>query len=450
MKIPEKWNLTLKGYKNNTRWKPTNRNRNMAPAPAPAPAPPSNDSLDNNDDDFLGVTMPTLAAPSPMDDKNKPVEWMFAFKFNAATFPSDITSLPLNGIFGGKRKDYKGSLDYVFATSASPTLTKGAGLLGTTTNDPLGATFGQIYNNNYFYVVWNDQFYNNPIPIHAAPWGHSKGILSWNANGNGMVLQVSTPSFPGSGSSAHPRENDGNTLGYIEDNNINVSQHFFALKLTKDDVIDVLNALIHASVVTDLSKPSIVKNGGPQDIQALVNMLGTKSNSTTILEPPLKLPTNRSGVRIISKPSNMHVPSWQMVSAHLNQLNLRVASWWETPAINSTKGGKKPGCWAEGLGVPGAVVIARSGIWNGTSFSLEGGVSSNHNHAKIGISTDVTRPLCIFGDLNQQGALEGQCSSSQNGRGGIFYVLENRELFISLTSLLNGTGDEAPTDSSGL
>ena len=139
-----------------------------------------------------------------------------------------------------------------------------------------------------------------------------------------------------------------------------------------------------------------------------------------------------------------------MVSARLDGLDLRVASWWETPAINTTKGGKKPGCWAEELGVPGAVKIAKNGIWNGTSFSLEGGVSSNHNHAKIGISTDVTRPLCIFGDLNQQGALEGQCSSSQNGRGGIFYVLENRELFISLTSLLNGTGDEAPTDSSGL
>jgi hypothetical protein len=39
--------------------------------------------------------------------------------------------------------------------------------------------------------------------------------------------------------------------------------------------------------------------------------------------------------------------------------------------------------------------------------------------------------------MNQQGALSEDCSSSQNGRGGMFFALENQELFESLTSLLS-------------
>ena len=382
-------------------------------------------------------------APSPMSDKDTPVDWMFAFKFNTKSFPSDCT-LPTVGIFGGKLEEYKSghSQEYVFATSASESLTRGAGCLGASENDPLGATFGQIYNNpGYFYVLWNDEFYGNPIANKNSPWGHSKGMMAWNANGDGMVLQVSTPSWPGSGSSAEPRKKDGNTLGYINDDNLEVSQHFFALKLTKDDVINVLKALNNASVGTDVSEPSIVKNGGPNDIQALVNTLGKKSTSTTLIVNTL----STSNVKIISKPSDMQVPPWQMVSAQLGRLDLRVASWWANPKIDSTISGDTPACWDSALGIPGAVEIATSGIWEGTSFGLEGGLGGDYNHAKIGISKDASKPLCIFGDMNQQGALSQDCSSSQNGRGGMFFVLENQKLFASLTSLLSG--ESAPAKS---
>jgi len=77
-------------------------------------------------------------------------------------------------------------------------------------------------------------------------------------------------------------------------------------------------------------------------------------------------------------------------------------------------------------------------------------MGTNYNHAKIGLSTDQSKPLCIFGDMNQQGALRanyahaGQnMASSQNGRGGTFYVLKNQQLFDSLTQLLKG--DTEPT-----
>ena len=385
-----------------------------------------------------------------MSDKTTPVDWMFAFKFNSKSFPpTPESTLPTVGIFGGtieKYEEYRNGhcQEYVFATSASESLTRGRGCLGATDNDPLGATFGQIYNNSdYFYVLWNDQLNGNPIANGYSPLGHSKGIMAWNDNGHGMVLQTTTPSWPASGSSAAPRKNDGNTLGYINDDNVEESQNFFALKLSKDDVINVLKALNNASVVTNVSEPSIVKNGGPTDIQELVNMLGKKSTSTMLVEVTL----STSNVKLISKPSYLNAPPWQMVSARLNGLNLRVASWWAYPKIPSTKGGEMPACWNSALGIPGAVEIATTGNWEGTSLGLEGGRGENYNHAKIGISTDPSKPVCIFGDMNQQGALSGDCKISQNGRGGLFYVLENKKLFDSLTSLLKGdtAPDSAPT-----
>jgi hypothetical protein len=127
-------------------------------------------------------------------------------------------------------------------------------------------------------VLWNDQFYGNPLQTQSAPWGHSKGMLAWNDDGDGMVLQASTPSWPASGSSTEPRKTDGNTLGFVADNDVLVSQ-FFALKLNKADVLIVLKALANASAVTDPTKLQIVNNGGPADIQALVDGLGKISTA---------------------------------------------------------------------------------------------------------------------------------------------------------------------------
>jgi hypothetical protein len=390
----------------------------------------------------------SVTPPSPMAGKDTPVDWMFAFKFNAQSFPgcTDDGTTPVvgsKGIFGGTVDAYTNghSQQYVFATSASPTLVKGAGCLGATLEDPLGATFAQIYNTpGYYFVLWNDQFYNNPIENMDTPWGHSKGMVAWDDDGNGMVLQVSTPSWPASGSAAHPRQNDGNTLGCIHDDDIEVSQHFFSLKLTKADLVVVLQALANASVATNLSQQSIVNNGGPDDIQALVDDLGKLSASKQVIVATLS-----SGVKVISKPSALAVPPWQMISAKLGGVDLRVASWWAAPAIYSTDEGQTPTCWAPGLGTPGVVDIATSGEWNGTGIGLEGGDGPMFNHAKIGISTNAKTPLCIFGDMNQQGALAPNyahpnqpCSSSQNGRGGTFYVVSDAALWTSLTALLKG------------
>jgi len=134
-----------------------------------------------------------------------------------------------------------------------------------------------------------------------------------------------------------------------------------------------------------------------------------------------------------------------MVSAQLGSLPIRVATWWEDPMIYSTLSTTPIKCWNTTLGQPGPVQIATSGTWQGKSIGLTGGEGKEFNHAKIGVSQLATQPLCIFGDMNQQGTLNGDgqgpdasCDSSQNGRGGTFYALANPALLQSLTGLLNG------------
>jgi len=425
-----------------------------------------------------GVTLLAAAdalAPVPLLKSGQPVNWWFVFKFNAESFP-ECGGPQRTCPFGGTAQPY-GSFgqQFAFASSADGTLHQGGGCIGDAITDPLGATFDQVYNGKFYYVLWNDQFYGDPLQIRYAPWGHSKGMLAWNDDGNGMVLQVSTPSWPASGSSNEPRQTDGNTLGCVRDNDVLVSQHFFALKLNQADVVMVLKALANASVVTDPTKLQIVNNGGPADIQELVRGLGEVSKSKTATKATLS-----SGVLLISKPSDLNVPPWQMVSALLGGEPLRVATWWADPEIPTTTAATPVGCWDQSLGEPGAVEIATTGTWQGKTLGFEGVSEPEGNHAKIGVSTwwrpyitfgamnqqgTLPEPHCgnaeslpecagfrricpfgicqlpyvIFGDMNQQGTLSGpHCDSSQNGRGGLFFVVQQPQLFNSVRDLLQG------------
>ncbi|WP_047248113.1 deoxyribonuclease II family protein [Chromobacterium subtsugae] len=388
------------------------------------------------------------AAPSPLLDASHPVSWWFAFKFNAASFPGCGGAAQVNSCqFGGNPQSYTSgssySQQYVYASSSQPSLSQGGGCIGDTPADPVGATFNQIYNGTLNYVVWNDQFYDDPsIPSCSgnacnAPWGHSKGVLAWDAQGNGVVMQVSTPSWPASGSAQYPRSSDGNTLGCVQDNDVEVSQHFFSLKLSHADVLAVLQGLANASAVTDPGNPQIVKNGGPADIQAAVSQLGQQSSSTTPQVSQLS-----SGVTLIAKPSALQVAPWQLVSAELGGISLRAATWWEASksyAIPTTTKAGAPACWDSSLPAPGPVAIATSGSWAGQTFSLKGGLGKNFNHAKIGVSTSGGTAYAIFGDMNQEGALSGNCASAQNGRGGLFFALPNAALAQSIGKLIGGS-----------
>ena len=231
----------------------------------------------------------------------------------------------------------------------------------------------------------------------------------------------------------------------MTDNDVKVSQHFFALHLSESDVEQVLAALANASVVTNVKDPSLVRSGGPAAIVAAVARLGRKSPSNAVLDVTLS-----SGVRLISKPSALHVPPWQLVSAELTAPGaafgpaLRTATWWTAPAIPATDAATKIACWDAALGKPGAVAIATTGTWAGKTIGLQGGPSPDRNHGKIGVSTDGDHPYAIFGDMNQQGALgpAAKCGSSQNGRGGLFFVVEDRALHDSVAALIAGGSAE--------
>lgn len=386
--------------------------------------------------------------PVPLLQKGQdPVEWWFVFKFNAKAFPGCGGNAKRQCIFGGDVQDYPMfGQQFVYGTNGTALKKRTGSCVGDSTKDPVGATFEQVYNGSYFYVLWNDQFYNDPdIPgcgtYCKAPWAHSKGMLAWDEGGAGFVMQVSTPNWPGAGSKRAPRQDNGNTLGCLTadgetpKNNVLVSQHFFAVKLTKEDVLKVLDGLKHAGVVTvhnpeATDRDQVVNNGGPADIQEKVNALGVKPQSSSFLKETLS-----NGVRLIAKSSRMAVPPWQMVSSLLGGVPLRVATWYSKNKIPDTNGGSKPDCWDDSLtDSPGAVTNALAGHWGNTRFVLTGGASADHNHAKIGVST--TGDLVIFGDMNQEGALSPKCNLSQNPRGGLFFVVEDQKLASSVRDLL--------------
>ncbi len=146
----------------------------------------------------LGWTWAAGEPPTPLLEKGHPVDWWFVFKFNTASFPGcgggsgEQRTCP----FGGTVQPYPRGFgqQFVYASSEDPSLQKGSGCAGETPNDPLGATFAQVYDNAAYYVIWNDQFYSdprlncvNPQGYYPAPWGHSKGLLAWNAAGEGLV-----------------------------------------------------------------------------------------------------------------------------------------------------------------------------------------------------------------------------------------------------------------------
>jgi hypothetical protein len=395
-------------------------------------------------------------APVPLLAKGQPADWWFVFKFNssksfAGCGPREEAkrkkedSEDRQCIFGGKVQTKSGfGQQFAFASKKEPKLVDGHGCTGATLTDPVGATFDQVYNGSFNYLIWNDQFYRDPAvgackgDSCGAPWGHSKGLLAWNDDGAGFIMQVSTPAWPRSGSKKFDKRkgDKGNTLGCnASNNNLRASQHFFALKLTKADLVEVLKALKNASVVTDPTKSQIVRNGGPADVRKLVDDLGERPSKED--EEVIKKELS-SGVIMISKPSGLAVPPWQMVSAVLSNAEERAATWWTKPWIPTTTGATAIKCWDEDIlktKKPGPVAIAKTGTWD----ELEINLTAPSNHAKIGTAIAGNKKYAVFGDMNQQGALSPPgCNKSQNGRGGLFFAVQDDKLFESVKELVDG------------
>src|SRR5205823_3834972 len=116
------------------------------------------------------------SAPAPLLSKDHPVDWWFVFKLNSKVFPGCGGNEERACPFGGVVQHYVYGQQFVYASSAAPNLKKGSGCVGATGTDPVGATFDEIYNGSLHYVIWNDQFYDDPeiagcTTQCGSPWG---------------------------------------------------------------------------------------------------------------------------------------------------------------------------------------------------------------------------------------------------------------------------------------
>ena len=131
---------------------------------------------------FSGV-VGAADAPTPLLTKGHAVDWWFVYKFNRK-FPGCGGDADRQCPFGGTKQKYQSfGQQFVYASSENASLQKGSGCAGATISDPVGSTFDQIYNGAYSYVIWNDQFYNDPkIPGCAGtscggPWDTRRAFL---------------------------------------------------------------------------------------------------------------------------------------------------------------------------------------------------------------------------------------------------------------------------------
>ena len=96
--------------------------------------------------------------PTPLLARGHPVTWWFVFKFNSSVFPGCGGGATRTCPFGGEVQNYKTfSQRFVYASSEVHTLQEGNDCVGDTTADPIGATFEQVYDNSFHYLIWNDR-----------------------------------------------------------------------------------------------------------------------------------------------------------------------------------------------------------------------------------------------------------------------------------------------------
>jgi len=143
-------------------------------------------------------------------------------------------------------------------------------------------------------------------------------VLAWNDDGDGVVLQVTTLGVAGlRQQEVHAQERQYARLHQAAEQ-CSERAALLLREAQQDDVVHMLDALENSSVVTDVMPGGARHNGGPQEIKDRVKVLGQKSDSTEVKQ--FKLST---GILLVSKPSALHVPPWQMLSSVLDSVDLK-------------------------------------------------------------------------------------------------------------------------------
>ena len=197
------------------------------------------------------------------------------------------------------------------------------------------------------------------------------------------------------------------------------SQHFFALKLNKADVVTVLAGAAERERRHRSGKPQIVQRrpGGRSQWSRSRRAISKERRRSHQERASRGRDPDLEAVRPgMSRPGRWFRRCWAMPGE-------RSATWWMKPWIYHQMARRGSMLGRATLGPkPGPVAIAGTGA----------GMSRDQphrplNHAKFGTTTSADKRFSILGDLNQQGAIAPPgCDKSQNGRGGLFFVVRGQ------------------------
>lgn len=261
------------------------------------------------------------------------------------------------------------------------------------------------------------------------------------------------------------------------DNNARFAQSFFGSTLSASTMLDMAPALARARLCG--AGTNTCKNGTAGHIVDFNcasehtrgsdwSILDTAFSGTSTKEDSTSLSVTTAGAKptaleLVVKAEQNEVPPWLHV-AHTLGADLAVASWVEGSygsgsicAGDDYSGATNQMCLADDAlalaldpstgGASQSVenALAATFTINGTrrSWALWGDLTSDTaSHAKYAVESSAVEPgassagYVVSGDMNQQGfPCSTSCSGSQNGRGGLFFGVQDAELQASVQDL---------------
>ncbi|MFA6035188.1 MAG: deoxyribonuclease II family protein [Myxococcota bacterium] len=368
----------------------------------------------------IRVEDPAVGDVMPLDGNGKPVDWWFLLKLpQGATSLCSGTTSPGCQYWQAPRA---GGVCYLYADSNNPSLQLYSSpklgfdnLVGP--NNPVTRTLNQITGKSF--IIWNDQGSKtskpNKYPDKGAPIAHSKGAAAFGV-ASGFVMNASTPNFP---------DPDLYTLGCQQDDNVEVSQHFFCFSLKKDGMTSWAQSIANAQL-------SVIANNNWTGIFADTTVGGHSTTQTlqTLGNVPIQL--------IVKGSKDFFIP-WDYVTNTIGS-SVNALTWYASPTTPPIPQGFKSSCLYKTPANYNIDIVTSLTTPDGTySWCGQGEANGSYNHAKLGVGSS---PLVIAGSMNMQGDITvAGCESSQMGRGGDFYGLQSEELFDSLNQVFKTTCD---------
>jgi hypothetical protein len=353
----------------------------------------------------------------PLDGDGNAVDWWFLLKL-----PQGATSLCSGTVSPGCQywqTQRAGGVCYLYADSNHPTLQLYNklgfdNLVGP--NNPVTRTLNQITGKSY--IIWNDQGSKTSkpgtYPDKGAPTAHSKGAAAFGST-SGFVMNVSTPNFP---------DPDLFTVGCQQDDNVEVSQHFFCFSLKKDGMTSWAQSIANAQLSV------IAKNNWTGFADTTVGGHSTTQTLRTFSNVPIQL--------IVKGSKDFFIP-WDYVTNSIAS-GVNALSWYASPTTPPIPLGFNSSCLYKTPANYNINIVTSLTTPDGTySWCGQGEANGSYNHAKLGIGIS---PIVITGSMNMQGDITvAGCESSQMGRGGEFYALQSQELWDSLGQVFKTTCD---------